>query len=127
MLAFLPFRLPITPHAQTSGTTPTTGTAAGPGLTFATNKAGEAAFKVSDEAAEAKTSGTPPDFLVDVQMGLAVAGGGLEGLPEDSCFATDFDELKDAVEVRLVLGVCQILSHPSTTFPRSLLSILLDS
>ena len=82
---------------------------------------------MSDEAAEAKNSGTPPDFLVDVQMGLAVAGGGLEGLPEDSCFAADFDELKDAVEVRYVLGGCQILSRPSTIFFHSFLSILLNS
>jgi len=104
---------------QTTGTTPTTGTAASPGLTFITNKAGDLAYQVADQADKAggsgspKTSGTPPDFLVDVQLGLAVAGGGLEGLPEDSCLAADFDELKDAVEVRLVLGGYQILSSPS--------------
>lgn len=76
-----------------------TGTAAGPGLTFATNKAGELAYKVADQADKAGSTGTAPAFLVDAQMGLAVAGGGLEGLPEDSCLAADFDELKDAVEV----------------------------
>jgi hypothetical protein len=63
------------------------------------NKAGELGSQVTNEADEAKTTGTPPKPVVDIHMGFAVAGGGLAGLPEDSCLAADIDELKDAVEV----------------------------
>ena len=96
--SLFPFCSTITPHTQTTGTTPTTGAAAGPGLTF-TDKASDLAFQAIKEADKAGTTGTPPQPVVDLQLGLAVAAGGLEGLPEDSCLAADFDELKDAVEV----------------------------
>jgi hypothetical protein len=91
--SLFPFCSTITPHTQTTGTIPT-----GPGLTF-TDKASDLAFQAIQEADKAGTTGTPPQPVVDLQLGLAVAAGGLEGLPEDSCLAADFDELKDAVEV----------------------------
>lgn len=69
-------------------------------MTFATDKAADFAYQVANQADKAGTTGTPPELLQDAQMGIAVAAGGLEGLPADSCLAADFDELKDAVEVR---------------------------
>jgi len=106
-----PFSKPNT-YTQTTSTTPTTGSAASPGLTFVTDKAGDFVYQVADKAPA--NSGTPPEILQDAQMGIAVAAGGLEGLPADSCLAADFDELKDAVEVRSVSRGCQTMLRPPT-------------
>lgn len=41
----------------------------------------------------------PPEIVQDLNIALAVAGGGLNGLPEDGCEVNDGLELTDAIEV----------------------------
>lgn len=45
------------------------------------------------------TNVQPPEIVQDLSVALALAGGGLNGLPEDGCEVNDGLELTDAVEV----------------------------
>jgi len=55
--------------------------------------------QVSGNSGNPLNNVAPPEIVQDLNIALAVAGGGLNGLPEDGCEVNDGLELTDAIEV----------------------------